>query len=206
MDYIRAADSVLRHAESELRDLLGEAGRAGAYDEVALLSDAARALAMLGQRITAVTPQQAPALTADGSEGHVVALRPVADMAGPNKSNGRAIGGAQFGRDERCVIKVAWSKTKGADYEHRAPIEVGRLLIKAILRHGGARRLVSSDKFLPLVNSDKTEIPSYQSYLCLAWLVHEGLIGKSGRRGYTIFDEEGIEKCFEERWENLPRM
>jgi hypothetical protein len=49
------------------------------------------------------------------------------------------------------------------------------------------------------------ELPSYQAYLCLAWLVVAGVLEKHGRQGYTVNAAGDLDAVVESAWQQLPR-
>lgn len=51
--------------------------------------------------------------------------------------------------------------------------------------------VVSMDGVLPLSADDGSEIPDYQSYLCLAWLRSIGVVDQQGKEGYVLGDGHG---------------
>ena len=64
--------------------------------------------------------------------------------------------------------------------------------------------LLTTDDFMPLVDpDDASEIPSYQAYLCLAWLRKVGLVTKQGRQGYTVQRPRDLQRLVDESWQRL---
>ena len=60
------------------------------------------------------------------------------------------------------------------------------------------------DKVLPIVMADKTEIPSYQAYLVLAWLRDRGAIQRQGNDGYKLVEKSMAKEKFNEYWLQTP--
>jgi len=93
----------------------------------------------------------------------------------------------KFAREKDALIKVGWSKKGRKEYEHRAPKHLLDLLTSSVqhLAVNGARFTV--EQLLPLADpEDETETPSYQTYLCIAWLREHNLLEQHGRQGYSV--------------------
>ncbi len=50
---------------------------------------------------------------------------------------------------------------------------------------GGGKKFVTDD-FLPPAEPRLADVPSYQLYMCLAFLIRRGLVRRHGRSGYTV--------------------
>ena len=58
---------------------------------------------------------------------------------------------------------------------------------------------------LPLKDpADGTEIPTYQVYLCLAWLRQAKLVEQHGRQGYSLPDSAHLDALAGKLFEQLP--
>ena len=102
-------------------------------------------------------------------------------------------------------MKIAWSKKDRSEYEHKAPRRVADLLVAAIRSRKGEGAKFQAPEVLPLVEPrTRREIPSYQSYLALAWLRHEGVVAKYGRDGYALKPTAATPEHLTELWEALP--
>jgi hypothetical protein len=111
----------------------------------------------------------------------------------------------RFERDGDRLIKIAWSKRNRSEYEHRAPRVVVQLLVSAIKKKKGEGVLFAAADVLPLKDPDsRQELPSYQSYLALAWLQHTEVIRKKGREGYVLKPATATPEHLAELWEALP--
>lgn len=112
----------------------------------------------------------------------------------------------KFLRDGDQLIKIGWSKKEKAQYEHKAPKSVLGPLLQSLLAAGGDGHRFTTDDVLPLGEAgDGLEIPSYQSYLCIAWLRSEELIVQHGRQGYSLPQPDRFAASVEESWERLSR-
>ena len=64
--------------------------------------------------------------------------------------------------------------------------------------------LVTMELVCPLSTDDHAEIPSYQTYACLAWLRSIGVVKQHGRRGYTVAPREESIRQVEAAWVEMP--
>jgi hypothetical protein len=122
----------------------------------------------------------------------------------PSLKTGPSVGYPKFNRDDTTLVKIGWSKTDRGPYEHRSPREILDRLISRIGEVASGRRRFTTDDLLPLYNDDSSELPSYQCYLCLAWLVAAGLIERHGRQGYTVHAPADLKQSVEVAWNELP--
>ena len=103
------------------------------------------------------------------------------------------------------LLKIGWSKRKKKEYKHSAPRRLTLALGRAIAEAGGSDGMVASEGFFPLDDpDDHSEVPSYQAYVVLAWLVEAGVVKKHGRQGYTVASPDSLSDTVEERWAALP--
>ena len=64
--------------------------------------------------------------------------------------------------------------------------------------------MFTTEDLLPLHDTaDGTDVPSYQVYVCLAWLRHEKLVHQEGRQGYRLADGFALRDSVAKRWEEL---
>jgi hypothetical protein len=194
------AIKVIRRAEDELRAQAQRALTEGRYRDVAIIARLADDLAQLAERES----------LSNGST--VDATNPVVPC--PNRSsvsrrsqvmerNPKSF--PRFEREGERLVKVAWSKRDRSHYEHKAPFNVVNLLIAAIRSKKGVGARFTAPDVLPLIDPRSgTEIPSYQSYLALGWLRHEGVVVKYGRDTYSLKPMAATEAHIAELWEGLP--
>lgn len=110
----------------------------------------------------------------------------------------------RFERDGGKLVKIGWSKRDRAEYTHRAPRRVVQILIDAIKKNKGEGALFEAADVLPVKDPNtRQELPSYQSYLALAWLRHEGVIIKQGREGYVLKPTTATPEHVAKLWEAL---
>src|SRR5262249_22934714 len=108
----------------------------------------------------------------------------------------------KFVREGDSLVKIGWSKRERKPYEHKAPRNVLRALVQALVRVGTGGERFTVDGILPLKHGG-AEIPDYQTYLTLAWLRSVGLITQHGRQGYSLPDAEGLDRKSEQQWGSL---
>ncbi|MCA9243669.1 MAG: hypothetical protein KDA32_06950 [Phycisphaerales bacterium] len=188
MDELSQAIAVLREAEKRLQQLLRSVATSGNYDTLARITEWARAVGEMTVR--GQPPARSNLATINSRPSHRAA------KAYP-----------QFFRSNSDLVKVAWSKKERAEYKHKAPYRIIPALAKAILRRTETGRRFTTDQVFPLVNpDDRSETPSYQGYVALAWLKHLGLVKQSGRSGYSVPDRGQLEKAVSTAWDQLPEL
>ena len=212
---VHEAISAVAASLDRVRALAAEALEAGDYDELADLAGIARRLeAVVGDIGPPGHPtQERPSSGKLGGKGSRSSTAkgtektPKGRQAGSSRrreTEAKSQGPAFFRRGSG-LIKVGRSRSSGGAYEHRAPEEVRTQLIEQLAAVGSSERLIKMDDLLPRLKAhDGSEPPSYQPYLCLAWLRNEGLVVQHGRRGYTVPDGEGLSEAAQERFEALP--
>lgn len=199
MSLSAAVLQILNNAQVQLRSLLEEALADNRYTDVAEIARVADGLAQLGAS-SGQTPRIGEATI---SKSLTPESRPSA--ASPSRHTRPSRTFPRFEREGDKLVKIAWSKKDRAEYEHKAPRSVIDLLIEAIRNRRGEGAKFEAPDILPLKDSKtRREIPSYQSYLALAWLRHEGVIAKYGRDGYALKPTAAQQEHVAELWEALP--
>lgn len=191
------AHDALKKCEESLRGLVAEAAAAGQYDAVETITEWARTLGRLRGGC------EAEGIPEQSEEVEQPVAVSVAGSASKRPSSSKARSAyPRFARSRTELVKIGWSKKEKKEYLHRAPWGVVELLCQR-LKSWGSKEFTSED-ILPLQGSDGVEVPSYQSYLCLAWLRDSGLITKEGRQGYFV--PRGLDLLVEtsKAWKNLP--
>jgi hypothetical protein len=176
------AAEIVRQAETKLRSLITEAAAVGEYETSAKVAGWARSLAELAfEMAPAETP---PRAINAGSDLHLA--RPGQAPNRPERQK-RLKKYPKFFRDGENLVKVGWSKSRRTEYEHKAPVSVLSDLAMAISTASAKKPRLTMESLLPLKSSrDGTEVPSYQTYLSLAWLRDQGLVLQRGRQGYSV--------------------
>ncbi|MDC0273973.1 hypothetical protein OAK91_04495 [Planctomycetaceae bacterium] len=192
---LKKARKSIQDCEQQLRSIMAEASEAGMYDDVDVIMDWARKLNELAREDS----------SNEGEDQHSGDLPKSGERRKDKKrSNGRRKKNyPRFLRSRDELLKVGWSKKDKREYLHRAPWSAVELLCLSIM--GCKEDDFTSEDVLPLVTDQGDEFPSYQSYLCLAWLRDSELISKEGRQGYHVHQRPGLLNNAKEAWKNLPR-
>ncbi len=107
----------------------------------------------------------------------------------------------KFAREKHVLIKVGWSKKGRKEYEHRAPKHLLDLLTSSIQHLAVNDARFTVEQLLPLIDlEDETETPSYQTYLCIAWLREHNLLEQHGRQGYSVPHGADLGSRVEKAW------
>lgn len=207
---------VLERAERDLRDLIAEAARNAEYVTVELIASWASQLSSLhGKGV--VSQEDRVGETEIGSTQAIVEHRmpEQSSVRKPTKrSSARRLQSRnrssvrdypKFARAGDFLVKIAWSKSQKSEYRHKSPRSVLTKLLNSLsegLIDNDA--VVSMEDILPLKESNGSEIPDYQAYLCLAWLRSIDAVQQKGREGYTRngTDDE-VNRLVERAWGNL---
>ena len=103
------------------------------------------------------------------------------------------------------MVKIGWSPSEKAEYEHKCPKKVLSLLGSALAKAGASGKRVAMNRVIPLLDpADSKRIPDYQVYLCLAWLRELGFVIQHGRQGYSLASKAPIGPAIETSWADLP--
>ena len=108
-----------------------------------------------------------------------------------------------FKRSGDNLVKIAWSKASKAEYQHQAPKNVIFALVEKMAAVASADALITMDNVLPLATADQPEVPTYQSYACLAWLREIGVVEQHGRQGYSVRPIDESLNTIESAWKEL---
>lgn len=208
---IERGAQLLRECEGSLQGLVAQAASEGDYEGVLRLTAMAGGLAALAD--SALNGKIAlPEVGLADSKPVKSGARVTPSGQDPTRKRKRRktarrkkSGYPKFVRRRNDLIKVGWSKREKKEYEHRAPWESVQLVTQAIARAGASGEIFTSEDFLPVSAPEGThEIPTYQGYLVLAWLVSCGFVKKHGRQGYTIPDCHGLKAQVAHLWKSLP--
>ena len=200
MNAEETARQIVREAESKVQELLGQNLQARDYEAV-------RWLTALAQHLDEIA---AGVVTQDSGRRGFLANRPANAKTGParartrrSKKRQRKAGYPKFLRRKDQLVKIGYSKRSG-EYTHKAPYETLRLVVEAIRGVGTGTDAFVSEDFMPVADPNSgAEVPGYQTYLCLAWLVSVGLVTKHGRQGYSIERTETFAQEAEQFWRAL---
>jgi len=199
---------VLQSCESELRKLLAQAAAQGDYDAALRLTQWARLLSAITASPHDLTT---PTPSAGSATGPQASSKPSASSHQKRikrraTRHGKHADYPRFLRLKDDLVKIGWSRRDRREYHHRSPYQYLSLLVNRLVDIGTAGRLFTSEELFPLHDADDgADVPSYQAYLCLAWLRQVGLVEPRGRQGYTVPETEGLPQKVQQLWAALPR-
>lgn len=198
MGSLDEAVEVVRDAEHRIRKLAANAIEAGEYE----LSEA---LIGLASSLAALPPARDTASAAASTSERAYSVESVAPGAG-RVAPGRTKRGQypRFRKTGEMLVKTGWSRTGRSEYEHRAPIRVLSQLVDRLAVSGRKARVFTLEELLPLTAEDGIEVPTYQAYLCLAWLRSKDIVLQHGRRGYSILSEATLSRDVKAALQDLP--
>jgi hypothetical protein len=200
MNIIQRTENLLAETERNLAGLANEAGAARDYDQAASLIELARRIKQLGEQFRGTAPKVAEA---PNPLDALMKLHPVADGKVPIRSRNKLGQYPRFVREGDNLVKIGWSKSQKAEYEHKSPKRLLAVLSESLRSANGKR--IMMDKVLPLKDLvSGYAFPDYQSYVCLAWLRSAGLVIQHGRQGYSLPKGIELEKSAEALWAGLP--
>lgn len=201
MKIIQRLERLLTETERGLVGLANEAGAARDYDQAGSLIELARKIKQLADEFARGRSSASEAM-ADPNDGRRDILPTVGSRI-PERSRNKLGQYPRFLREGENLIKIGWSKTERAEYEHKSPQTLLTALCQALTGAKGKR--ITMDKVLPLKDpANGSAFSDYQSYVCLAWLRSVGLVIQHGRQGYSLPKRTDLEKGVETHWANLP--
>lgn len=200
MGIIERAYSLLTETERTVASLASEASASRNYDQAASLIGLARQINELAERfLHSSSHRDVPVDSRGQARNENLAKEPSASTMKRSKPGQYP----RFLREDDSLVKVGWSKSEKAEYEHKSPKRVLTVLCEALAAANGKR--VTMDKVLPLKdNATGSSFPDYQSYVCLAWLKSAGLVLQHGRKGYSLSRRIDLQKSAEVQWASLP--
>jgi hypothetical protein len=199
MSIIQRTENLLADTERTLVGLANEAGAARDYDQAASLIELARKIKQLGEqfRSTASKAAEAP-----NPLDALMELGAAAEIKVPVKTRNKLGQYPKFVREGDNLVKIGWSKSQRAEYEHKSPKRLLAVLCDSLTSANGKR--IMMHKVLPLKDPvTGSAFPDYQSYVCLAWLKSAGLVTQHGRQGYSLPKGIVLQKSVEALWANL---
>ncbi len=205
MNMVQRTKGVLEAAEKALAALASDAAKGTDYEAASCLIDLAREVSNLAarglQRLGQSHDENAPrALAFDGN-----GLDPFVAAKPTSKQKASKSTYPKFLRHGETLVKIAWSPSEKAEYEHKSPKRVLPILAAAISKAGVNGRRFAMDRVMPMIDpADGSRIPDYQVYLCLAWFRELGFVIQHGRQGYSLASKAPIEPLLETHWTNLP--
>lgn len=200
MNIIQRMEHLLAETERGLAGLANEAGATRDYDQAVSLIELARKIKQLGEQFRCTASRSSEATNSLSASKDV---RPIAESKMPIRGRNKLGQYPRFVRDGDSLVKIGWSKSERAEYEHKSPKRLLAVLCGSLTGANGKR--IAMDKVLPLKDPiNESTFPDYQSYVCLAWLKSAGLVIQHGRQGYSLPKGTDLEKSVETHWTNLP--
>jgi len=199
MAIIQRTHNLLTDTEKTLVGLASEAGGARDYDQAASLIELARKIKQLTEQfMSGASRNETPANSADETKD----VHPGAESKTPIRSRNKLGQYPRFVREGDNLVKIGWSKSQRAEYEHKSPKRLLAVLCESLTSANGKR--IMMNKVLPLKDPvTGAAFPDYQSYVCLAWLKSTGLVTQHGRQGYSLPKGTELGESVETLWANL---
>jgi len=204
---------VLEKAEGELRQLIAQEAERGRYAEITSIAHAADVLSRL--RSNGNISEAESLAPTRLSHARLAAARARATTAAqessaPSNEFGRAETNKKYPRFHRegaRLVKTSWSKTTDSEYEHKAGKAVLDAVADSLLKLALKKKRFSVEELGRVrLDSGGPVIPSYQVYLCIAWLRAEGILEQSGRDGYSLLNKNDFRETVDKKWAGLDEV
>lgn len=193
---------IVTHARDQLRTAaagyLDQGDLEKVEEAVKLLRGMEDLLATCSDLLVSVVPDVSPPKKAN-------ATRPGGKKRRNKPRSRKKAGEPQFYRSGSQLIKVGQGKAGKEGYEHKASKQALDALITALVGAAAGGEMIRMDALLPLSTKSGQEIPSYQAYLCLAWLRRENLVEQHGRQGYSVANPAALAENARDSFSALPR-
>lgn len=179
-------EKILQDAESRLRRIATEALKRGDYAMVRWISGVAQSVADSARSVA--PPESASGVWSSHGEPPLVE-RAAEQTSSPSDAvhpGDREASYPQFFREGKYLVKVGFSRSDRQTYEHRCPRVVLDDLVSLLCEIGASGAKFLTEDLVPPSESRLKDVPVYQTYLCLAFLIRRGLVRKHGRSGYTV--------------------
>ncbi len=196
----------LKETEVELRNLIGEAASKGDYSTVEVLARWASSVVDMGAgyglSVKPTLRHEKVSIASPPSESNDSKVSKSNPKVSKSPSKKRIY--PFFAKSGNTLVKVAWSKSSKSEYQHKSPLDVLNSLVAALIVSSENGSIVTMEKVLPIKLQDGSEVPDYQSYVCLAWLRQTELVKQNGRMGYTVEAPSQLKEATENYWNALP--
>jgi hypothetical protein len=199
---------ILSTCEESLKRAASDALSLGHYDEATQIVQIAREVAALAGRTPKADVNQdvggvVNAVESFGREAAESDSTPQLDAMLAVKKRRKY---PQFGRQANDLVKIGWSKRSRKEYQHRAPRRILELLCTRLEQVGARKKIFTTESLFPLSDSEGNEIPSYQSYLSLAWLRQHRLVVSKGRSEYRLPNPGSLQSSADKLWNQLSEL
>jgi len=132
---------------------------------------------------------------------------PLPELKFPSVEGRVASGRKIYPRFERegdaKLIKIGWSKKERREYEHRTPRDIVLRVAELISESVKPGRIFTIERLMPMKDAQGAEIPSYQTYLALAWFRVLGIVKAKGKEGYQYEDGRLQAESLLKAWEAI---
>lgn len=188
--------------EADIRALIEQALDARQYEQIPALANLAAAVAGLvaaEKSEPSLTYNLSPDMSSDAVTPSVANAPPpiIAVSRRIPKSNKYP----KFERTRDRLVKIGWSKKDRSEYEHKVPYDIAGVVLSALSAKLNEVEYLKMDDLIPLDDKSGQEIPSYQTYLVIAWLRDIGVVEKQGNDGYHFADMERTRLDLESLWQ-----
>ena len=187
MNAIDHAKKMITDCECALRDLLSQAALEGDYTSLEMIASWAKFMSTL-PGIHEPCVVQAKQLSSNANLSQKVKPATVKPKYPFFKRNGNNL------------CKVGWSKKRKSEYKHNVSYEMLFDTINHFVKNMRLNKIYSTEELLPVTDRNEQDIPSYQVYICIAWLKEIGILSQNGRQGYSISNSEDVLVTAENAW------
>jgi len=213
--YCEAARSILVRAEQELQVLIKQAAEGRAYADLPDLAGLGEALSALIQN--RARQKNRPQVVSESTSGEIgdmdcdgmdrTAPARMRKAPKPHSQSTNSKSGAEypiFSKKDEALVKTALSGDGISTYEHRVDKPVLETILERIVtRLESKNPLLTAESLSDVACQDGCTVPSYQLYLVLGWLKHEGILRQHGRKGYSVPKADTFHKDTEKVWGKL---
>ena len=217
VDTMKAAVSVLLETESRLNGLMRDAIALARYEDVRMLASAAARIAEARQGLNSageggeLIPIESAYRNDSSTNREVPQTRTAwhAQVANSRESRSLASGPIPrpsrgdypiFAREDGRLVKIGWSARDRRTYEHRVPKEAVVEICRTMANKTNLNQAFKVEDLLPIKLSDRTDAPSYQTYLVLKWLQELDVVERRGKEGYLLKAPVEQGDVFDQLW------
>lgn len=190
MKFAGKISQILDEAERQLNALAVEALAKRDYEAASQIAAVAKRLAMADEDSDG--PSNVPLAPPEAAASESRASRAVSESQGI-QTNAISKDFPRFHRDGDYLVKTGFSKSDRRIYQHRCPRDVLDRVADEIGRLTVNRTAFSTDQLMPARRAELADVPLYQIYLSLGFLMKRGIVRRRGRSEYIVSDNHGSE-------------
>jgi len=182
---MKRASEILAKTEASMRSLIAALVQEGRYDDVAEVTQVARAIGEMRERTGQTRSEGRGSEKPEDRRDRDT--RPTPKTAKGRQAHRRR-DYPKFEIADGKLVRIGWSKKEKAPYEHRTPRVVFDFVVKAMAAaattgHGPH----AAETIIEGANSHSAEaIPDYQVYSVIGFLRDSGVLTRRGRSGYEV--------------------